>query len=388
MTASRPPLLRLLVPVAVVLGVALLTLLLVPFKNDLLPASSMNNPERALPVSVMRVDMRDSYTISRGFTGRAVSRRRSELGFETSGRIEAVLIDNGDMVRKGDVVARLDTDQLIAQRKELAARLAEANANLQVSQKTAERVRSLFDQGHVTEQRLDEASAASDASSAIRSSAAAALASIDISIEKSVLTAPYDGIVARRLLDEGTAVMVGNPVLLLIENGPLEAEVGMPLGFAQRLSPGDILPLKTQMGDLVFANVRAIVPLVRGETRTALVTLEVQGEAALPIADGSLVTAEINDAVPSSGFWIPMRALTADVRGLWRVYKVVSADDGSQHVVFENVQIIHSENDRAFVSGTVDGGDLLIDEGVARVTPGEKVEVVRISEPNASQGGD
>lgn len=377
MTASRPPLLRLLVPVAVIVGAVLLVLLSGVLEKDL-SSGGAETAKRALPVSVLRVDMQDNYLIARGFTGRAVSRRRSELGFETPGRVEAVLVDNGAIVRKDEVIARLDTDRLEAQHKELAAQLAEANANLLVSRKTADRVRSLYSQGHVTEQRLDEASAASDASAAIRASAAAALASVDIALQKSVLRAPYDGMISRRLLDEGTIVNAGTPIVSLIESGPLEAEVGMPLDFAQRLKPGDHVPLKTQMGDLVFAHVQAIVPLVRGETRTALVTLNIDGTAALNIADGSLITAEINDTVSTPGFWLPLRALTADVRGMWRVYKVVGADNGEQHVVFENIQIIHSESDRAFVSGTVNDGDLLIDEGVSRVTPGEKVNIVRI----------
>lgn len=384
MTKSRPFPIRLLATLAVIIVLALLFIVFAQ-RNGTDPDTAIT--DTPLPVSVMRVKMHDHYVIAREFTGRAVSRRSSDLGFETAGRIEEVRVDNGDHVNAGDMLAKLDTDRLNAQRKELVARLAETEANLIVAKKTAERTKALFAQGHVTEQRLDEALAAADSAAAIKASAAAALASVTITIEKATLTAPYKGVITRRLLDEGTTVTAGVPVLSLIEDGPLEAEVGMPLDFAARLAPGDHVPLKTQSGDLVFSKVRAIVPVIRGETRTALVTLNIVGEAALPIADGSLVTAEINENVPASGFWLPLRALTADVRGLWRVYKVVENGNGTRHVVFENVQIIHSEGDRAYVSGTVGDGDLIIDGGVARVGPGKRVDVVRIDGAATASGG-
>ncbi|GER06787.1 RND transporter MFP subunit [Iodidimonas muriae] len=333
--------------------------------------------ERALPVSVLKVNIRDHYDISRGFTGRAVSRRQADLGFDSGGIVRRVLVDTGAIVEKGQILAVLDTDRLLARRSELVAQLAEADANLVVAQKTAERSRALFKQGHVTEQRLDDAVANADTAKARRSSANAALASLEVDIEKSRLIAPFDGMVSRRLLDEGAIVAAGEPVLSLIENGGLEAEVGMPLDFAHRLAAGDHVPLSTQDGDLVFAQVKAIVPFVRGETRTALVTMDITGDASQLIADGSLVTARITDPVNTSGFWLPLEALTADVRGLWRVYKVVLDEQGRHHVVFENVQILHNEVDRVFVSGTVRDGDLIIDGGVARVTPGKHVDIVQ-----------
>ncbi|WP_281300451.1 MULTISPECIES: efflux RND transporter periplasmic adaptor subunit [unclassified Iodidimonas] len=335
--------------------------------------------ERAMPVSVLVVEMKAHYEIARGFTGRVVSRRAVDLAFDNGGIINQITVDNGARIEKGQALAFLDTDRLMARKSELAASLAEAEANLLLSRKTVERIRALFKQGHVTEQRLDDAIADTDMALARKTSAAAALNSIEVDLQKAVLFAPFDGIISRRLRDEGSIIAAGTPVLNLIEGGSLEAEVGMPLDFSHRLQPGDHVPLKTQDGHLVFSRVKSVVPLVRGSTRTALVTLDISGDVANLIADGSLVTAEIEEPVETPGFWVPLRALTADVRGLWRVYKVIETDAGDERIVFENVQILHSTDDRAFVSGTVSDGDRLIDGGVARIAPGKRVEVVKTS---------
>jgi len=343
--------------------------------------------DQSLPVSVIRVGMQSSYRVSRMFTGRVTPRRRTDLGFELAGELAELAIDTGDRVEKGQRLARLDTAHRRARRRQLGAALAEARADLRLAEKTRSRTERLFKQGHVSEDRLDQAVAEAEAAQARVDSAVAEVALIDVELANSDLLAPYAGTIERRLLDEGAIVDPGEPVARLIEDSVLEAEIGLPLEFSRRLSPGAHLPLKTESGELVFGRVRALVPAIRGDTRTTLVTLSIAGDVTADIADGSLVTLELKDRIEDAGFWIPISALSADVRGLWRVYTVVGADSGAPRVTFENVQILHSEDTRAYVSGTVNDGDLLLSGGVERVVPGDTVRIVSESPaPRADDG--
>lgn len=347
---------------------------------------SDDDGERALPVSVLTARQQDSYELRRGFTGRAVARRRSDLGFESAGKLADIAVDSGSRVEAGEVLARLDTERLEARRRELAAQRAEAEANLVLAEKTRARNEQLLAQGHVPQQRYDETLADRDAARARRDSLDASIAAVDVDLAKSELRAPFAGVVERRHLDEGAVIEAGRPVVRLLESDILEAEIGLPLAFARRLGPGDHMPLRTDKGDLVFARVRAVVPAVRGETRTALVAFSIVGEVTADIADGALVTAELAESVSAQGFWLPVRALTADIRGLWRVYKVVRDDAGVPRIAFENVQILHSEDDRVFVSGSLQDGDRVIDGGTARLVPGKRVEIVRVDGNGAASG--
>lgn len=350
--------------------------------------SQTTGETRQLPVAALRVDIQPAYQVQRAFTGRATARQRSDLGFEQDGKAVEIAVDTGDRVREGQLLARLDTARLEARRTELVAALAEAQADLELARKTQARTVRLFKDGHVSEQRRDETVAEADSAAARLARLEAQIASVDVDLEKSVLKAPYSGVIERRLVDVGSVIETGAPVLRLIESGVLEAEIGFPLSFARRMEIGDHVPLRSESGELAFARVRSMVPAVRGETRTALVTFIIQGGVTDNIADGSLVTAEIADQIESSGFWLPLRALTADVRGLWRVYKLGDrdTDHGAASVTFENVQILHSENGRAFVTGTVNDGDLLVAKGVERIVPGQTVQIVSIDGSPPPQG--
>lgn len=334
--------------------------------------------ERALPVSVLHARQQSDYEIRRGFTGRAVARRRSDIGFESAGKIADIAVDSGEHVEAGAILARLDTARLEVRRRELAAQRTEAEASFVLTEKTRARNEQLLAQGHVSQQRYDEALADRDAARARRDSLNASIAAVDVDLEKSVMIAPFAGVVEQRYLDEGTVIESGRAVVRLLEADILEAEIGLPLSLARNLGPGDHMPLRTDQGDLVFARVRAVVPAIRGETRTALVAFTIVGEVTTAIADGTLVTAELEESVSAAGFWLPIRALTADIRGLWRVYKVQRDGAGITRIAFENVQILHSEGDRVFVSGSLQDGDLVIDGGTARLVPGKRVEVVRV----------
>ena len=128
------------------------------------------------------------------------------------------------------------------------------------------------------------------------------------------------------------------------------------------------------------ATLRSVVPTIEGQTRTMMVTFNLPENTA---ARGELITALVEDWQESAGAWLPIRALSSDVRGLWRVYKVVNGVDGP-HVQFENVQILYTDTNRVFVTGTISNGDRVIADGIERLAPGQRVTV--LSPDNQSQG--
>ncbi len=95
------------------------------------PAASGQPPENApLPVEVFAVQPVSSFTLRRTYTGVLEPKRESSLSFEGAGQVVAVLVDEGDRVRQGDTLARLDSQRLEAKRKELEAQRLAADALL------------------------------------------------------------------------------------------------------------------------------------------------------------------------------------------------------------------------------------------------------------------
>lgn len=355
-------------------GVIVVALLLAAFYGVTLAS----NQEKAadlirLPVKTMAVQAEDGYFSTRSFTGRAVAGQTSLLGFEVAGTLNAVMVDIGDHVSAGQALAKLDPSRLMAQRAQAAAGLEEAQARLTLAEKTLNRVRETYAAGHASAQTLDESESRFIALKAQTASLEAQINALDVDLSKQVLTAPYDAVVTQRFEDEGTIMGQGKPLLELTGNNAMEAHIGMPPEYA--LKAHDKEQFRMFNGEQEMATgvkVKGIVPVIEGSTRTMLVTFSLDHTQ---VSRGALISAVVEDWKQDQGFWLPIRALSADVRGLWRVYKVRNVDSDPT-IAIENVQILYSRADKAFVTGTLKDGDVIVMMGTDRLAPGQKVTVI------------
>lgn len=96
--------------------------------------------QEPLVVATEAVQWQDGYEVTRHFVGRIEARQESDLGFELGGMVREVLVDEGDLVNVGDVVAALDSDRLHAKRRELVAARDEARARLELAVLTLNRL--------------------------------------------------------------------------------------------------------------------------------------------------------------------------------------------------------------------------------------------------------
>ncbi|MBE9157539.1 efflux RND transporter periplasmic adaptor subunit [Nodosilinea sp. LEGE 06152] len=387
-------------------------------------ASSVN----VLAVETLTVDTVSSYEVARAYTGEIAALRSSDLGFTRSGELVQVLVAEGDRVSSGQALAQLDTQSLLTQRRQLEAQLAQAQAQLLELQRGArqeaiaaaqaqvrdvdnqlalqrqqrERREFLYERGAISKEQLDEFSFGADALAARRDSAQssldellngtrpeqvaaqqavvqqleASIASIDVDLNQSTLRAPFDGIVAVRQVDEGVVVAAGQTVVRLVESVAPEARIGMPTRAASRLRTGEAVTVNADTESFP-ATIKAVLPEVNGTTRTQVVVLQLEPAALTRVSPGQTVRVELNETVPTSGLWLPIEALTQDIRGLWSAYAVVPMEtefgDTAYQVQPKAVEILHQESDRVLVQGTLQGGDRIVASGIHRLVPGQQV---------------
>jgi RND family efflux transporter MFP subunit len=358
----------------IALSLGLIALVSVPFAFRLTAEEPVEaSATRVLPTNALMVNIEEGYFAKRTFTGRAVAGRVSSLAFEVGGTLTDIKVDLGAKVAKGDTLATLDNSLLAARRAELLADRDEATANLDLAKRTLTRVERTFKQGHTSAQRRDEAEANTIALKARVARLEAAIKSMDTDIARTVLKAPFDGTVTLRAMDEGTITGAGQMVLELSEDARLEAQIGMPTKFATNLPNGTPYSLlDANREPIAGTQIRSVVPVIDGTTRTMMVSFDLPQNA---VARGELITAVVQDWQATEGAWVPMRALSADVRGLWRLYKIMDGPDGPS-VKFENVQVHYSTKGQAFVSGTISDGDVIVSDGVAKLAPGQRVSVL------------
>jgi len=333
---------------------------------------------RMLTVPVLETAVDSGYELRRPFIGRVEAARSSDLGFELAGTLASVRVDEGDTVDAGQVMARLDDARLQARRGEIVAGLAQAKADLSLARATFARVEKARDFEGVSDQEVDQARQRVAALEAAEALARSRLASVDVDLGKSVLAAPWDATVVARHVDEGQVLAPGQPVFSLIERAPLEVRVGVAGETVPSLSPGSRVPVEVA-GVQLSGTVRTVLPVRDPRARTVDVLLELPGDA--PVLPGDLARLLLERRVDTPGVWLPIGALAEARRGLWSVFVAVPADgsaprEATHRLERRLVQIVHQESDRAFVQGALADGDLVVADGLQRVSQGQFVRVV------------
>lgn len=147
------------------------------------------------------------------FDGAVEAVHQATVSSQTAGRIQSIEFDVNDMVRKGEVIVRLrDKDQ----RSELAAAeagLNEARASLNQAAKEYRRIKSIFDQKLIAKSALDKADAVLKSAQARVRAAQARVAKAKENLARTVVRAPYSGIVVKRLVEVGEMAAVGTPLM-------------------------------------------------------------------------------------------------------------------------------------------------------------------------------
>ncbi|MEM8737553.1 MAG: efflux RND transporter periplasmic adaptor subunit [Planctomycetota bacterium] len=378
---------------------------------------------RALPVPVVAVKTEPGYRITRAYSGRIEARRASVLGFERSAEVVAVAVREGDEVGRGEVLARLDTRQLDTRKRQWTAEYDAARAMLdelvagpraedidvaraevarrralleRVKIRTA-RVENLHGRSAANDDELNEAVFELQASEAELAAAdaqrrelengtrperlasqrarvaqlEALIAAVEVDLEDSVLKAPFAGTIRRRAVDEGSVVSAGQAVVELVEGGPREAWVGLPVEVASELAVGERSRLS--LGDReLTGRVKAVLPTVDPRTRTVDAVFEFEAsemsDGAVP---GRIVRLSLEDEVAESGFWLPTSALSRGTRGLWSAFVVSEAG----RIERLDLEVLHPEAGRVYVRGAAVAGDLVVAEGVHRLAVGQSVVV-------------
>lgn len=335
-------------------------------------AAPTANPPVA--VATQSVQWSDHYIVERGYVGRLEPSRETSLAFERPGIVVKIMFDEGDTINEGDVVARLDTAKLAANRRELLAQRDELIAQRDLAKLTMSRQGKLETQGWSSKQRYDEARFSVAQLTAGIARVDAAIEAIDVDVAKSAIRAPFAGSVASRMVDEGAIVAAGTQVLTLLEGEEIEARIGIAPEAARDLVIGRTYKV-TSAGSKHSATLKALRADLEAGSRTVTGLFSITSDTQLPF--GEIAVLNLARKVEDRGIWLPLTALSEGRKGLWTVL-VVLETSGKTTIQRETVEIVHVANKRAFVRGALTDGDLVVTTGTNRVTPGQKVVLANL----------
>jgi RND family efflux transporter MFP subunit len=154
--------------------------------------------------------------------------RQATVSAQLSGTVTQILVDAGDRVKKGQVLARIDTRETDAQAAASRAGVAQADALLAQARLNLDRTKSLLQKNFVSQAALDKAESDYNAAKAAADAARAGQAQADTARSFAELRSPIDGVVTRRLMEPGEVAAPGRGVVAVHDPSALRAVGNLP----------------------------------------------------------------------------------------------------------------------------------------------------------------
>ena len=302
----------------------------------------------------------------------------TKLSFEVQGKIQSIEVNLGNEVVKGQELARLNQRNFNLGLQSAQAQYQQAKATLVDARNSHRRYAKLLKQGVVSQSGFDNAKATYDAS---KSAADVAQAQLDIAsknLQDSILLAPYDGIITKRLFEPSQQISAGQSLFEIEGKHGLEVHVMVPETLIRELRQLSILPIHfpvlpelTMQGQITEIGTRA-------EFANAFpVTAVLEGDNPLLRAG---MTAEVDFSFAGTGrtghtgdvFRIPATALSA---GLEQKAYVFVYNPDSQQVIKTQVQTENIFKNEVFISSGLKQGDIIATAGVAFLRDGQQVSL-------------
>jgi RND family efflux transporter MFP subunit len=301
-------------------------------------------------------------------TGNLAALRDMPVGIAgEGGKVAAVLVDAGDYVAAGQVLARLDRAVETQQAAQLAAQLRAARADAALAQSELDRAAALVARGFISKADIDRRTATRDAARARVGLAEAQLGEMRARLGRLDIRAPAAGLVLERNLEAGQVVGSGSPALFRIaEGGVVELRARLPEQDLNRLKvglPASVTPVGASKP--VIGSVWLISPIVDDQTRQGAVRIRMPADRS--IRPGGFASAEIVAGSIDAPL-LPESAVQSDEKGSY-VY-IVGADG---KVARREIEVASVSSQGIAVASGISGREQVVLSAAAFLNPGETV---------------
>jgi len=353
-----------------ILALPVLVLTLQPAIAPAAPAASALRPTLSVQTVAPR---REPLATRLAATGSLAAWQEVVIGAETQGlRLVEVAVQVGERVRRGQLLARLQSDTLAAERGATQAALAEAEAVLAQARLEAERDRALQAGGAVSAQQLQQTQTAERTARARLQALKARLQADEVRLAQTRLLAPDDGVISARLATVGAVAQPGQELFRLIRQGRVEWRAELSGADMARLSPGTavrLTPAGTSMA--IEGRVRQIAPTVDPVTRQGWVHVDLlPGAAAAAARPGMLARGEFLLGQRET-LTLPQTAVV-----LREGFSLVMRLEAGSRVREVKVRTGQRAGDRIEILDGLDAQAQVVVQGAGFLTDGDRVRVL------------
>ncbi|MCP4578256.1 MAG: efflux RND transporter periplasmic adaptor subunit [Deltaproteobacteria bacterium] len=331
----------------------------------------------ALPVKALQVAP-VSQTFLRQLPAKVLTETETRLAFRVSGRILELPVTVGRVIKKGNLIARLDARDYRDSAGQAEAALAQSVARQKDAGLHLERIRKLWADQDVDISQLDNARANARAAQDQVTMQRKAFHEARRRLSYTDLTAPFTGIVADKKVNRFDTVSPGEPVVLFVDLSHLKARA--------QLSPS-LIPERTRFekytilipalkGLRLPATLLGIGPSALPQANTYPITVMVHTEPGTEIRPGmnGLLEITVRRHVNDRFIRIPLSAVSADPKGNSRVWVV---DKKKGIVQNRQVELGNLTSQGIEVKKGLDTGEWVVTAGVRKLRPGQRVLILK-----------
>jgi membrane fusion protein (multidrug efflux system) len=317
---------------------------------------------RVINVETQRV-VPQSFVDDIRLTSAVLANQDVMVAAEESGVIRELFVDKGRRVSEGDPIARID-DRL------LSAQFEQAQAAASLASQTWERRKRLWEDDQVGSEI-----AYLESKYAAEQNAANARA-LEERLARTVIRAPFSGMIEERHVEIGSMVNPGQSVVRLVDLNPVKVVAGVPERYATDVAVGAVATLTFDvLGDEIFsAPIHYVGSTVEASTRTFMIEVIVANDEGMikpqMVANMSVTRRQVVDAVV-----VPQDALVRVEKGY--VAFVVSEWNEGTVAEVRPVMLGPTRNNLVVIEEGIEAGELLVVVGQKSVADGDRVNVVR-----------
>ena len=335
--------------------------------------------ERIRAIKTVTVEEQASGKI-RKFSGVVEAADSSSISFEVSGNVREVNVDVGDKIKKGQVLARMDTRTYKLNVKGAEAGAGRAKVELADKRNDLDRFQRINkqDPGAVSQAALDNSQAAVDGAIKNVQFSKSQLKLAQRDLEKTVLRAPFDGVIANRYVDPFTEVARGKKLFDVYENTGMEVAISIPEDVIEDIYMEQKGIIKfAVIADKPYHGVVTEISKVAGTANAFPIKLTIEDlDERLRPGMTAQVTLELAGTDEESVYLVPMSALSqrSDTTKSWVfVYEATTSTVKKTAVEGTSVR----QND-VVISGGVQAGDIIAVAGVSFLEDGQKVKLMEV----------
>lgn len=284
------------------------------------------------------------------------------INAEYPGTLLSVLVKEGQSVRKGQLLAKIDDGGL-------AAQLSQLQVQADLAQTTFERQKRLWDQKIGSEIQFLQAKTQYE-------SVQNSVSQLRSQLAKTNVTAPFSGTIDEIISQQGTNVSPGTPIMRIVSLDDMYIDVEVPEKYLSNIEKGTTVKINFPiLKDTIESKVRQVSSYINPSNRSFKIQVDVPNKKG-QIKPNLTARVNINDYTNEKAILIPQSIVSENADGEQYAYVVKDKDTGDIAVAKRVIiKTGRTQGDLIEVLEGIESGDEIIDEGARRVQDNQKVKI-------------